>query len=142
MLRSETDYHEPSLPTTRPDHIQPGPLVFIRTLRGPADAASITSHGNGLLLLNDILEELLRTGKLPAVDRLSSLAGVFEGNAEVGPAGASRLRRDDLSCCVPNLTIMEISSQRLVVSWWICAATKTQHRSLAAAKTRGNPICC
>src|SRR5512140_1764704 len=75
----------------------------IRTLRGPADAASVASHSDGLLFLDHILKELLGPGKLPAVDRLRSLAGVLEGNAEVGPAGASRLRRGDLSRCVPNL---------------------------------------
>jgi hypothetical protein len=74
-----------------------------RTLSGPADASAVASHGNSLLLLDDILEELLRTLELPAVDHLGCLAGVLEGNAEVRPAGAGRLRRGNLSRCVPDL---------------------------------------
>lgn len=74
-----------------------------RTLSGPADAAAVASHGDGLLLLADVLEELLGTGELPAVDGLRGLAGVLERNTEVRPAGASRLRRGDLSCSVPDL---------------------------------------
>jgi hypothetical protein len=74
-----------------------------RTLRGPADAAAVASHGDGLLLLKDILEELLGTGELPAVDGLGGLAGVLERNTEVGAARAGGLRRGDLLGSVPNL---------------------------------------
>jgi hypothetical protein len=74
-----------------------------RTLSGPADATAVASHGDGLLLLADVLEELLGTGELPAVDSLRGLAGVLERDTEVRPAGASRLRRGDLSCSVPDL---------------------------------------
>lgn len=94
---------------------QPDPLVHHSynsspvakglTLRGPASATSVTSHGDGLLLLDDVLEELLGALKLPAIDRLGRLAGVLEGRAEVRPAGPSRLRRGNLSRCVPNLNI-------------------------------------
>ena len=78
-----------------------------RTLGGTADAAAVTSHGDGLLLLADVLEELLGAGELPAIDGLGGLAGVLERNTEVRPAGASRLRRGDLSCSVPNLNMRE-----------------------------------
>ena len=78
-----------------------------RTLGGTADAAAVASHGYGLLLLADVLEELLGAGELPAIDGLGGLAGVLERNTEVRPAGASRLRRGDLSCSVPNLNMRE-----------------------------------
>ena len=58
-------------------------LSLSRTLRGPADAATVPSHGDGLLLLKDILEELLGAGELPAIDGLGGLACILEGNTEV-----------------------------------------------------------
>ncbi|KAK5627297.1 hypothetical protein RRF57_003012 [Xylaria bambusicola] len=74
-----------------------------RTLGSSAGAASVSSHGDGLSLLLDVLEELDGPGQLPAIDGLSGLAGVLEGNSEVGTAGASRLRGLDLSGSVSNL---------------------------------------
>jgi len=95
------------LPTMHSNHTQPRPIARSRTLRGPADAAAVASHGDGLSLRDDVLEEFLCTGELPAVDRLSGLASVLEGNAEVRPAGASRLRRGDFLSCVSHLNITE-----------------------------------
>lgn len=86
-------------------------IFLSRTLSGPADRASIASHGNGLLLLDDVLEESLGALQLPAVDRLSRLAGVLERHPEVRPAGASRLRRRNLSRRVPNLNHRKLSGQ-------------------------------
>lgn len=74
---------------------------------GPADRAAVASHGNGLLLLADVLEEGLGALQLPAVDGLGGLAGVLERHPEVRPAGASRLRRGNLSRGVPNLDFVE-----------------------------------
>lgn len=66
-------------------------------LGGAASAASVAAHGDGLLVCLDVLEEGDGTLELPAVDGLGSLAGVLEGNPEVGTAGAGRLRGLDLS---------------------------------------------
>lgn len=74
-----------------------------RTLGGAASAASIAAHGDGLLVSLNVLEEGDGTLELPAVDGLGSLAGVLEGNPEVGTAGAGRLRGLDLSRSVSDL---------------------------------------
>lgn len=74
-----------------------------RTLGGAASAAGISSHGDSLLVLLDVLEELDSSLQLPAVDGLSGLSGVLEGNSEVGTAGAGRLRGLDLGRGVSNL---------------------------------------
>lgn len=111
-----------------PPHVPPGcrslhSLVFpvpsprttcvfsSRTLGGPADRAAVAPHGDGLLLLKNVLEEGLGALELPAVDRLGGLAGVLERHTEVRPAGASRLRRGNLSRRVPNLYIAKNSGQ-------------------------------
>lgn len=74
-----------------------------RTLGGSAGAAGISSHGDGLDVLLHILEELDGALKLPAVDGLGGLAGVLEGNSEVGAAGAGRLLGEDLLGSVSDL---------------------------------------
>lgn len=74
-----------------------------RTLGGAASAASISSHGDGLLVLLDVLEEGNSALKLPAVDGLGGLASVLERHSEVGTAGAGRLRGLDLGGSVSNL---------------------------------------
>lgn len=74
-----------------------------RTLGGAASATGISSHGDSLLVLLDVLEELDSSLQLPAVDGLSGLSGVLEGNSEVGTAGAGRLRGLDLGRGVSNL---------------------------------------
>ena len=70
---------------------------------GAANAAAVAPHGNSLLLVHNVLEELLGALELPAVDRLGGLTGVLEGHTEVRPARASRLCRGNLSRSVPNL---------------------------------------
>lgn len=77
--------------------------MIIRTLSSTADGAAVASHRDGLLLVNDILEEGLGALELPAVDGLGSLAGVLERNTEVRAAGAGGLHRGNLSRSVPNL---------------------------------------
>lgn len=71
-------------------------------LGGAASAAGISSHGDGLLVLLDVLEEGNSTLKLPAVDGLGGLASVLERHSEVGTAGAGRLRGLDLGGSVSN----------------------------------------
>lgn len=78
-----------------------------RTLGSPADRAAVASHGDGLDLLDNVLEELLGADELPAIDGLSGLAGVLERNTEVRAARASRLRRGNLSGSVPNLRVVK-----------------------------------
>lgn len=85
-----------------------------RTLGGAASAAGISSHGDGLLVLLDVLEELDSSLQLPAVDGLSGLSGVLEGNSEVGTAGAGRLRGLDLGRGVSNLNIRKKRGRRSV----------------------------
>ena len=74
-----------------------------RTLGSAAGGASIAAHGDSLLVLLDILKELDGTLELPAVNGLGGLAGVLEGNAEVGTAGAGRLGGLNLSRSVSHL---------------------------------------
>lgn len=74
-----------------------------RTLGGATGSAGVPPHGNGLLVLLDVLEELHGTLELPAIDGLGGLAGVLEGHTEVCSARASRLRRVDFGGCVSNL---------------------------------------
>jgi len=71
-------------------------------LGGAASAAGISSHGDSLLVLLDVLKELDSSLQLPAVDGLGGLAGVLERNSEVGTAGASRFRGLNLLGGVSN----------------------------------------
>lgn len=76
-----------------------------RTLGGAASAAGISSHGDGLLVLLDVLEEGNSALEFPAVDGLGGLASVLERHSEVGTASAGRLRGLDLGRGVSNLDI-------------------------------------
>ncbi len=98
---------------------------------GPADAASIASERDGLLLLGDVLEELLGALKLPTVDRLGSLAGVLEGNAEIGTAGAGGLRRLDFGRGVSNLEERRWSAWMVLKHHIVGFATKGRMRKRA-----------
>lgn len=73
------------------------------TLRGPASAAGISPHGNGLLLLQHIVEESKSALKLPSVNRLRCLAGVLERGAEVAAASPGGLCVVDAGCSVADL---------------------------------------
>lgn len=89
-----------------------------RTLGGAASAAGISSHGDSLLVLLDVLEELDSSLQLPAVDGLSSLSGVLEGNSEVGTAGAGRLRGLDLGRGVSNLEFRKRGRRSVCCHVW------------------------
>lgn len=84
---------------------------IVRTLRSTADGASVAAEGDDLLLLLDVLKELDGALQLPAVDGLGGLAGVLEGNTEVGTAGLGRLGGRDLGGSVANLW-----AERLIVT--------------------------
>jgi hypothetical protein len=73
------------------------------TLGGAASAPGITSHGDGLGVVLDVLEVLEGTGDLPAVDGLSGLAGVLERDTEVGTASAGALGVLDFGSGVTDL---------------------------------------
>lgn len=89
----------------------------IRTLGGAAGGAGVAAHGDGLLVLLDVLEELDGALELPAVDGLGGLAGVLEGNAQVGAAGAGRLGGLNLGRSVSHLKDKgEISHEPCVAS--------------------------
>ena len=75
----------------------------MRTLSSAANAASVPPERNSLLLLFDVLEKGDGSGELPAIDGLSSLAGVLERDTEVRTAGASRLGLRNLLVCVADL---------------------------------------
>lgn len=90
--------------------------IVYRTLGCSSGAAGIASHGDGLGLLLDVLEEGEGAGQLPSVDGLGSLSGVLEGNAEVGAAGASRLRGVNLCSSVSNLRKVAISHQNFFLA--------------------------
>lgn len=78
------------------------------TLRAATSAASVPPHGDGLDLLGDILEVLGGTVELPAVDGLGGLAGVLEGDTEVGATSASALRGVDVGGSVADLEIKSL----------------------------------
>jgi hypothetical protein len=86
-----------------PSHLFIAIFLQCRTLGTAASATGISSHGDGLLVLLHILEESNSALQLPAVDGLSGLAGVLEGNSQVGTAGAGRLGGLDLGRGVSNL---------------------------------------
>lgn len=75
----------------------------LRTLSSTASAPSIAPHGHGFDMVRDILEVGQGAAELPAVDGLRRLAGVLEGDAEVGAASARALGRVDVRGCVADL---------------------------------------
>lgn len=76
------------------------------TLGSATDGTGISAHGNGLLVIDDILEVDESTLQLPSVDRLGSLAGVLEANAEVRAPSAGALCVGDCVCGVTDLFII------------------------------------
>lgn len=81
----------------------------VRTLGGPAGAASISAHGNSFLVLLHILEEGDSASQLPAIDGLGSFPRVLERHAEVRAAGAGRLGGMDLGRSVSDLEGNQVS---------------------------------
>lgn len=81
----------------------------LHTLSGASSSTGVSAHGDSLLVLLNVLEELHGTVELPAVDGLGGLTSVLERNTEVGTTGASRLRRVDFGGSVSNLEGEEVS---------------------------------
>lgn len=77
--------------------------IGVRTLCGAASRASVAPHGNGLLVLLDILEVLDGLVQVPAVDGLCGLTSVLERDTQVGAARTGRLCRVNDSASVANL---------------------------------------
>lgn len=76
------------------------------TLCSATSGTSISAHGNGLLVIDDIVEVDESTLQFPSVDRLGSLAGVLEADAEVGAPSAGALCVGDCVCGVTDLFTM------------------------------------
>jgi hypothetical protein len=62
---------------------------WYRTLSGTSGSSSISPHGNGLLMLLHILQELDCTLQLPAVDRLSKICQKAFGRISGGTNAVS-----------------------------------------------------
>ena len=75
----------------------------LRTLRSTASAPSISSHRYGFFVFLDVGEVGEGALQLPAVDRLRRLAGVLEGDTQVGTASARGLAGFDVCGCVADL---------------------------------------
>lgn len=73
------------------------------TLGSASSATGVAPHGNGLLVLQDIAEVGEGALELPSVDGLGGLAGVLEGDTEVGTASAGALCVVEAVCSVTNL---------------------------------------
>lgn len=74
-----------------------------RTLRRPTRRTRIPSHGNGLLVLLDVLEVSQRLLQVPAVDGLGGFARVLEADAQIAAAGSRGLGRFDGRASVADL---------------------------------------
>ena len=115
--------HLSQFPTHNPISISYLRSIYERTLRSTSSSSSVSSHGNGLLMFLDVLEELDGALKFPAVDGLSRLAGVLEGNSEVCASGFCRFTGVHLCCCVSdlyNISISPLSSRSSFVDLWYC----------------------
>jgi hypothetical protein len=75
----------------------------LRTLGSTACAPGITSHRYSFAVVLHILEIGEGTLELPAVDGLGGLAGVLEGDAQVGAAGARGFGGLEVCRCVADL---------------------------------------
>ena len=84
-----------------------------RTLRSPPGTASIPPHRYRLFVINHIAQVCQRALELPAVDRLSGFAGVFEGDAEIGAVSAGGFALLDRGGCVADLDEEERVSRRV-----------------------------
>ena len=95
-------------------------LANILTLCGTSSSTSVSPHGHGLLVLDDIVEESLCPLQLPAIDGLGGLSGVLEAHTKVGSPRAGALRRVNLRRCVSNLpSQISLDSNRAAVAWRI-----------------------
>lgn len=95
-------------------HVTASSLAMgIRTLGSTASAPSIAPHGHGFGVVLDVLEVGQGAAELPAIDGLGRLAGVLEGDTEVGAASARALGRVDVGGCVADLCRREWGGQSL-----------------------------
>lgn len=90
------------------------------TLGSATGGTGISAHGNGLLVIDDILEVDESTLQLPSVDRLGSLAGVLEADAEVRAPSAGALCVGDCVCGVTDLFISVSSTFELLYIYIFC----------------------
>ena len=81
----------------------------LRTLSSTTGSSSVSSHGNGLLLLLNVLQELDGTLQLPSVDGLGGLTSVLERNSEVSTASAGGLGWVNLGGGVTDLENENVS---------------------------------
>jgi hypothetical protein len=72
------------------------------TLRSTSGSASVSPHGNGLLVIDDVGEKRLRTLQFPAIDGLGGLPCVLKAYTKIGTAGAGALRWMNLRRGVSN----------------------------------------
>jgi hypothetical protein len=72
------------------------------------------SHGNGLLLVDDILEESEGALQFHTVDGLGGLAGILEASAQVRAPGAGTLCCGNRLICVSDLERMGLRCQRFL----------------------------
>ena len=87
------------------------------TLSGASSATGVAPHGDGLLVLQDIAEVGEGALKFPAVNGLSGLAGVLEGDTEVGTASAGALCVVEAGCSVTNLGTINFAFERCCSSF-------------------------
>lgn len=66
--------------------------IGLLTLSTSSGTASISSHGNSLLVSDNVLEESHSTLQLESVDGLGGLTGVLEAGAKIRATGAGALR--------------------------------------------------
>ena len=72
-------------------------------MRSPPGTSSIPPHRHRLFVIDHIAQIRQRALELPAVDRLSRFAGVFEGDAEVRAVSAGGFPLLDRGGCVADL---------------------------------------
>lgn len=85
------------------DYHRPGGAL---TLGSATGGTGISAHGDGLLVIDNILEVDESTLQFPSIDRLGSLAGVLEADAEVRAPSAGALCVGDCVCGVTDLFII------------------------------------
>jgi hypothetical protein len=86
-----------------------------RTLSSPSGSSGVPAHGDGLLVLLNVLQESESAGELHAGDGLSSLTGVLEGDTE---ERATALRRLGLVVgvgCVADLSTKSQSAPNSLI---------------------------
>ena len=74
-----------------------------RTLCSPPGTSSIPPHRHRLFVIDHIAQVCQCALELPAVDRLSRFAGIFEGDTEVRAVSAGGFPLLDRGSCVADL---------------------------------------